>query len=69
MCGEVCECWYDHDHPVSGATLCALLTQDKKLNDACHYGRLEEARSAVVRGGNPNWKDWVSFHLVHSHCV
>ena len=50
--------------------LCALLTQDRKLYDACCNGRWEDARSAVERGGNPNLKnDWVSLQLVHSHCV
>ena len=48
--------------------LCVLM-QDRKLNDACFGGRLEDARSAVERGGDPNWKDLVSLQLVHSHCV
>ena len=59
--------------PVSGAALCALLTQDEELYDACGYGgRLDVARSAIQRGADPNWKkpDSVSLHqLVHCECV
>ena len=50
-------------------SVCSILTQDDKLNRACLFGRLEEARSIVERGGDPNWKDMVSLQLVHSHCV
>ena len=58
--------------PVSGAALCALLTQDEELYDACGYdgGRLEDAQSAIKKGADPNWKNpAVSLHqLVHSQC-
>ena len=46
-----------------------MLTQDEELYYACWSGRLEDARSAVRRGADPNWKDSVSLQLVHSHCV
>ena len=55
--------------PVSGAALCALLTQDRELYDACFFGRLEDARSAVRRGADPNWKDEVSPASPFSLCV
>ena len=68
VCGEgVCE----SDGMITcqtGAALCALLTQDRELNDACGSGgRLEDAQSAIKRGADPNWKN-VSLQLVHSQC-
>ena len=61
--------------PVSGAALCALLTQDRELNYACGLydgrGSLEDVQSAIKSGADPNWKDpdMVSLHqLVHSQC-
>ena len=61
------------DAAVSGAAPCALMTQDRELNNACGIGgRLEDARSAIQRGADPNWKNphMVSLHqLVHCECV
>ena len=57
---------------MSGAALCALLTQDKELSGACHSGRLRDAHSSIQKGADPNWKNpnVVSLHqLVHSDCV
>ena len=41
-------------------SVCSILTQDEELHYACYGGILEEARSAVEGGGDPNWKDEVS---------
>ena len=51
--------------------MCALLTQDRELYDACGAGggRLEDAQSAIKKGADPNWKNDVSLHqLVRSQC-
>ena len=53
-------------------SVCSILTQERELFDASYGGRLDEARSAIQRGADPNWKNpsEVSLHqLVHCECV
>ena len=62
------ECWCDYT--ARGAALCSLLSQNEKLNQACLQGRLEDARSALKSGADPEWRGMnpVSLNqLVHSY--